>query len=119
MKKDRSTRLAWVMVRQAAVYEKQNATSWLDPGGNFHPITFSHDDWAARNGTSLDELFVKGWLRITHGYKDLVVENASPTRINERQRGALIDFAIASKWFTEVVDYSGDRERVLWSSQDE
>jgi hypothetical protein len=112
-------RLACVLVRQAAVYKKQNATSWLDPSGIFHPIAFSHDQWAADHGTTLEKLFDDGWLRITYYWKTLVIENVSYTPINERQRETLVEFAINSKWFEEVVDNSGERDHVIWSIKDE
>ena len=118
MSSNRLLRLACVLVRRIAESVNRRAEAWLDPNGNLNPVKFSHDQWAAEHGKTIEELFDEGWLRITGGYKEVIVENLSPPVINWKQKQKLVDFALESKWFTSVIDSSSGRDVVLWSSED-
>jgi hypothetical protein len=115
---DRSLRLACILVREAAS-QGRKAESWLDPNGNFHPILYSHFEWAAKRGKTMEEMAQDNWLRVTTGWKELMIENALYVPINGLQRQALIDLAIESKRYEKIVDYTGEREQVIWSIKDE
>lgn len=105
--------------------ENAEYTSWLDPDGNFHPVIrktpttpwVSHSTWALQHGYSMEELYEAGWMRITFIADTLYVTNDEQFP-NYRQQEAVIDLAITSRRFNQVVYDNGERERILWSKDE-
>ena len=94
-----------------------NSTSWLDPGGKFHPTApyKSHADWAQANQTNLQSLFQQGWIRVTFVGNELWVSNYGGKPVNQLQKSSLIDFAMTSGRFRSVSFDNGADDFVLWS----
>lgn len=93
-----------------------NATSWLSPRGEFHPISrthssgrwSSHSDWAQAHNKKMSDLFDSGWMRVTFIGETLYMSNDSSIIPTNKQKKAVIDFSIESNGrFKHVIYENG------------
>jgi hypothetical protein len=99
----------------------EDAYSWLDPRGVFHPVPaiLSHEGWSRQHkDSSVYDLYEENWMRILYMGEVLYANNASGVFLNERQKQALVDLALSSHRFTEIVFDNDVDDRVIWSSED-
>lgn len=93
-----------------------NAQSWLSPNGEFHPVSRTHHtgrwgthgDWAAHHNMKMQDMFKKGWMRITYIGDILYVSNDSGVFPNYKQKSAALNLAIESDRFKKVIYEDGE-----------
>lgn len=94
----------------------ENATSWLDPKGNFHPVSRTHrtgrwgthSDWAFAHNKKMEELFDAGWMRVTYIGDTIYISNDLAVLPTYKQKQSILDFAIESnERFKHVVYENG------------
>jgi hypothetical protein len=81
------------------MYNFENATSWLEPNGTFHPIREygSHSNWASHHNKKLEELFASGWMRVTFIGDTIYISNDLSVLPTFKQKKSIIDLSIESK----------------------
>lgn len=94
----------------------ENATSWLDPKGIFHPVSRTHksgrwgthSDWAFAHNKKMEELFDSGWMRVTSIGDTIYISNDIANLPTYKQKKSILDFAMESNGrFTHVVYENG------------
>jgi hypothetical protein len=99
-----------------------NFTSWLSPSGEFHSVSRTHStgrwgthsDWASHHGMKIQDMFNKGWMRVTYIGDILYMSNDSGVFPNYKQKSAILNLAIESDRFKKVVYEDGQgNEREL------
>jgi hypothetical protein len=97
------------------------ASSWLEPSGEFHSIAGqkSHENWAIKHGYSIRELFEKGWMRVLFIGDIIYATNDFDVPVNRSQINNLVDAAIMSRRFNEVVYEGSSRDRSIWRKDED
>ena len=77
-------------------FDIQNATSWLNPNGNFNPTGKwgSHSDWAFHNNKKMEELFGSGWMRVTFIGDTIYMSNDLSVLPTYKQKKSIVDLSI-------------------------
>jgi hypothetical protein len=103
-------------------FDIQNATSWLNSDGTFHPIREygSHSEWASHHNKKLEELFRSGWMRVTFIGDTIYISNDLSVVPNYKQKKSIIDLSIESnERFKKAIYENGKgKETTLFSSYD-
>jgi hypothetical protein len=103
-------------------FDIQNATSWLNPNGNFNPTGKwgSHSDWAFHNNKKMEELFGSGWMRVTFIGDTIYMSNDLSVLPTYKQKKSIVDLSIESNGrFKKAIYENGQgKETTLFSSYD-
>lgn len=97
---------------------RENLHSWLNPQGEFISLNGkSHGDYSSSVGLNIDQMFLKGWLRITFYSNKIYAHNDKLKSINYKQKKSLIDLAIENHMSHVILDF-GENEKIIWSEFD-
>lgn len=95
--------------------------SWLSCRGEFFPLMGkSHTDDASRHSglsnsiDAKDDLFRKGWMRVTF-LNDIIYINNPKVIPNREQNQELIDLAIIRGNINKIIHDNDNYEKVLWT----
>ena len=98
------------------IKDNANIQSWLSPSGDFHPVSRTHStgrwgthgDWAAHHDMKMQDMFNKGWMRVTYIGDILYMSNDSGVLPNYKQKNAILNLSIESDRFKKVVWEDGE-----------
>lgn len=98
---------------------------WMDPSGRTIPVKDTHmttamelqPNWRRDRIDPIQELWKKGFLRVTYMYDGSLIVNNEIHRPNERQMAELKNIAAEGE-HTKITWDKGDDEKILWTYQD-
>lgn len=99
----------------------ENATSWMDTRGRFHPVSRTHpsgrwgthSDWAFAHNRKVNELFESGWMRITYIGDTIYMSNDISIPPTYKQKKSILDFALESDGRFNHVIYENGQGREI------
>jgi len=105
---------------------RENSNCWLSPAGRVIPVEDTHSTTAIRigkvlgyrRGEELEELFHRGYQRVTWMYDGSLLVNNPIKPPNEKQISKLKDIAVEGNHQTIEYDNEHDKPKILWSYQD-